>query len=595
VYNYYKSNERTSENETGNSQGGPVGTFSFTGQLANQSDMIANMSNVTNRDLYQFYGRNAVYPRFAKITFTKPVNAIEGNLTSEQKTRLKNELSKIGREGTSSLFSRYAVEITDTASDSSLYNVSNASSAGITGQLEIPSNVDPTPDDVYNNSLLNALNRVIQAKGYDFVKSDSTIGNPVVNAVKGFQNGFSFLPQVSQDIVEGSLQNMKNIYMDEIQFLLESSRDVQNTSKRSDPLKIKRSDFDADLPSFKKIPRSNSSSGALKNELIGYIVQKFSFNEDGTVKVYPETVIDSPSNTTFIDPDVAYGARYRYRVLCLYKSDFEAIDYSDGRSQRVIISSLFASNGTDSIIDCIDKVAPPPPVDLKFRYRADESGLAITWNFPVNLQNDIVKFQVLRRSTVSEPFELIKEYSFDSSEVTSFNPESVPDNLIQKSILPVTIHRDTEFTKDSKFIYAIVAIDAHGLSSNYSIQLEASYDRYRNRVNTRLISPSDAPKPYPNIFINNDTFIDAMRMSGYTKLNIYFDPEYGKVTQTNSDGNVVDLEHILFKDNSDNNVYKLMITNTDFQVSRVLDIKINNDYAISPVVNVTTARVFRPL
>jgi hypothetical protein len=86
-----------------------------------------------------------------------------------------------------------------------------------------------------------------------------------------------------------------------------------------------------------------------------------------------------------------------------------------------------------------------------------------------------------------------------------------------------------------------------------------------------------------------------MRMSGYTKLNIYFDPEYGKVTQTNSDGNVVDLEHILFKDNSDNNVYKLMITNTDFQVSRVLDIKINNDYAISPVVNVTTARVFRPL
>jgi hypothetical protein len=385
--------------------------------------------------------------------------------------------------------------------------------------------------------------------------------------------------------------------MDEIQYLLESAKSSQNTTKNIDPFLIRLSDFDNNLKAFDKVylDASRANRVRLKNTLIGYIVQKFAINEDGTVKIYPEVVIDSPDKTTFIDPNVAYGVRYRYRVLCLVKSNFSAVEYARGKSKNVIISSLFASNGSDAVVDCIDQVAPPPPVDLKFRYRADDTGLTITWNFPVNLQNDIVKFQVLRRKSVLEPYELIKEYDFDSSIVATFNPEAVPSQLTQKSLLPVTVHRDTEFTKDSKFIYTIVAIDAHGLSSNYSVQLEASYDRYRNKINTRLISPSDAPKPYPNIFINNDTFVDTMSMSGYSKLNIYFDPEYVKVTRANADGNIVDLEHILFKDESGNNVYKLMVTNTDFQVSRVLDIKINNVYAVEPVINVSTARVFNPL
>jgi hypothetical protein len=258
---------------------------------------------------------------------------------------------------------------------------------------------------------------------------------------------------------------------------------------------------------------------------------------------------------------------------------------------RIIVRYvLFASRGTSVAVICEENIAPPPPVDLKFRYRADNTGLNITWNFPVNLQRDIKKFQVFRRRSTSESFQLIAVYDFDDSVVKSADPEQVPERLIRRSILPTTLHRDTSFDKNSRFIYAICAIDAHGLTSNYSVQLEASYDRYRNKINTRVISRSDAPKPYPNIFLNRDTFVDTMKMSGYTKLSIYFDPEV--LTVTDDAGN--DLQHILINRDADDNYYKLMIVNTDLQQSQVLDVKINKTYTTPPVITPSTARVFVP-
>jgi hypothetical protein len=79
-------------------------------------------------------------------------------------------------------------------------------------------------------------------------------------------------------------------------------------------------------------------------------------------------------------------------------------------------------------------------------------------------------------------------------------------------------------------------------------------------------------------------------MSGYSKLNVYFDPEYSKVT----DELLNDLNHIIFNNNeAADNLYKLMITNTDFQKSRTLDIKINNVRRKSqPVIDPATGKSF---
>jgi stress-induced morphogen len=82
-----------------------------------------------------------------------------------------------------------------------------------------------------------------------------------------------------------------------------------------------------------------------------------------------------------------------------------------------------------------------------------------------------------------------------------------------------------------------------------------------------------------------------MKMSGYTRLNIYFDPEYISIADASGD----DQEHIVFNNNrGDDNSYKLLVVNTDFQQSQTLDIKINDSYVQPPVITPSTARVFRP-
>jgi hypothetical protein len=228
----------------------------------------------------------------------------------------------------------------------------------------------------------------------------------------------------------------------------------------------------------------------------------------------------------------------------------------------------------------------------------------VTWNFPLNLTRDIKKFHVYRRSSISQPFQLLKVFDFDDSVIQTQDPENIPSSLIERSLLPTTLYRDLEFNKDTKFIYAIVAVDAHGMSSNYSVQLEASYDKYRNRINSRVISRSGAPKPYPNIYLNVDTFVDTMKLSGYKKLNIFFDPDYAKVQDTErlpygsdpfstTEETTVDLNHILYSnDSTDNNSYKLMIVNTDMQNSQTVTIKISDGYVNPSTLVGTEALVF---
>jgi hypothetical protein len=579
-YNFFTPDERV--NTTSNVYGS-TGFTSTTVDLTSTTSITNNVatSNITDENLRAFYGRNAVYPRFVRISVTKPPVEINHNLTLRKEQLGDN----ITRETAPNVFNRIGVSVIDTSLDQAVYRL-------LSGSLEPSSS---TGIENASQLLVDAIKNSLQPDGYRYAMTDARQGASyaIENALQGLDFGFSYLANVAGTITAASLNSTKNIYADEIASTSTTLTDLQTQSvARSQPYVLRTSDYEAEF-SFVGTGQTFFSK---KNTLIGYIMQKFELLPDGTVSIVKERLILTPSATSFLDPDVAYGRNYRYRVIALYACSFQVnqqvLDkFGFEEDSTVTKYALFASRGKDTSVVCEEHIAPPPPVDLKFRYRGDNTGLNVTWNFPVNLQRDIKKFQVFRRRTISEPFQLLRVYDFDDSVSKSADPENVPESLITRSLLPTTLHRDTEFTKNSKFIYAICAIDAHGLTSNYSVQLEASYDRYVNRVNTRIISRSDAPKPYPNIFLNQDTFIDTMKMSGYTRLNIYFDPEY--ITVSNTDG--VDQNHIVFNNNrGDDNSYKIMIVNTDFQQSQTLDIKINDSYVTPPVITPSTARVFKP-
>jgi hypothetical protein len=580
-YNFFTADERV--NTTSNAYG-RTGFTSTTVDLSNTSTFTNNSatSNVTDVSLRSFYGRNAVYPRFVKVSIAKPPVEINHALTIKKEQIGDN----VAREAASNTFGRIGVSVVDTSLDQTVYRL-------LSGSLSIPS---PESTESASQLLIEAIKNSIQPDGYRYAKTDARQGASfaIENALQGLDFGFSYLPNVAGTIADASLNSTKNIYADEISSTRRELEDLQERAiANSRPYIIRTSDYEAE---FNFVSDTRFGFETNKNVLIGYIVQKFELTSDGTVNSLKENIITTPSATSFLDPDVAYGRNYRYRVISLYACSFQVNQQitspgSFEEDRTVTKYVLFASRGRDTSVICEEHITPPPPVDLRFRYRADNTGLSITWNFPVNLQRDIKKFQVFRRRSTSEPYQLLQVYDFDDSISKSADPENVPESLITRSLFPVTIHKDLGFTKNSRFIYAVCAIDAHGFTSNYSVQLEATYDRYKNKVNTKIISRSDAPKPYPNIFLNQDTFVDTMKMSGYTRLNVYFDPEY--ITVSNSMG--VDQNHIVFNnDRGDDNIYKLLVVNTDFQQSKTLDMKINDSFVTPPVITPSTARVFKP-
>ena len=368
------------------------------------------------------------------------------------------------------MFGRVGVSIIDTTLDKTIYRI-------LSGSI---SSLERQESNSASQRILDAVVNSIQPDGYRYAVSDmrQIKVSAVEETLRGLEFGFSFLPTVAGTVADASLNSPKNVYADEISSTQTELNEVEDQSVAgSRPYVLRTSDYEAD---FNFIDDVVIVSPTLKNNLIGYIIQKFGTRDDGTIDIFSEKLELNPNTTSFIDPEIAYGRRYKYRVISLYACQFQmnqqvTTAFGTEEDKPVTRYALFASRGSDASVVCEEYIAPPPPVDLAFRYRADNTGLNITWNFPINLQADIKKIQVFRRSSTSEPFQLLRMYDFDDSVIKTSDPESVPERLITRSLLPTTLHRDTEFTKNSRFIYAVCAIDAHGYTSNYSVQLEASF------------------------------------------------------------------------------------------------------------------------
>jgi hypothetical protein len=132
---------------------------------------------------------------------------------------------------------------------------------------------------------------------------------------------------------------------------------------------------------------------------------------------------------------------------------------------------------------------------------------------------------------MQQSFTLIREINFDKSVIKTNKNEQALLSDTDFVNNPQPWYLDKDFNNDSKFIYAVVSFDAHGLTSNYSPQYEVSYDRPTNKIVVKSISKRFAPKAYPNMFFNldaniSDVFKDNFKVSDKKRLTVYFNPEY---------------------------------------------------------------------
>jgi hypothetical protein len=144
------------------------------------------------------------------------------------------------------------------------------------------------------------------------------------------------------------------------------------------------------------------------------------------------------------------------------------------------------------------------------------------------------------------------------------------DDEKREIIEPRLIFLDDDFTKDSKYIYALCSVDAHCLTSNYSEQVEVTFDRFKNKLNKKRISNGGSPKAYPNLRLLTETFVDLVLDKNHKSVKIAFTPEHLSVTDSkNRDLGLLAVTKNVGK-------YKFQFINLDLQKEQMLELTIDD-------------------
>ena len=62
-----------------------------------------------------------------------------------------------------------------------------------------------------------------------------------------------------------------------------------------------------------------------------------------------------------------------------------------------IVTALIASEGSSASVSCFETVPPPPPTNLNISFDNKPRKPFVSWQFPINPQRDIKRFQIFKR------------------------------------------------------------------------------------------------------------------------------------------------------------------------------------------------------
>lgn len=334
---------------------------------------------------------------------------------------------------------------------------------------------------------------------------------------------------VFDSVMKASAHNTNHLLNTEIQEYLATSETVQQAARdESATLGINPSSYDI---SITPISTSEDTAPTYRSVLVGYIIEKLAVI-DGEIVSYPTIVVTGANVTTIRDVQVNYGAMYKYRVRAVYMREIAAVFSESGRTGTAKFLVASSGESAETFVVCVEEVPPPPPDDFRVSYDFEQERVRLTWSLPVNSQLDIKYFQVFRREDVDLPFRLLRVIDFDDSGIKEPQRESYPKKIVTQSDIVQCFYFD-DIPQEKEFIYAVCSVDAHGLSSGYSVQMGVTFKRSRNALVTRLISRSGAPKTYPNLYINEDTFSDVVRVQGSKKIVTFLDAELLTLAHTN--------------------------------------------------------------
>lgn len=408
-------------------------------------------------------------------------------------------------------------------------------------------------------------------EGYRFLDQNGQekITESVLKEIEGVKVRTQINNKILHKALKTTTENSLNLFNDETEKMLEGAKQLQEETigKKNSSLLDGR-DYDFEILEFLDFKKIDPNAFDPTVQVIGYVIDKWELNEQGELISKDPIIVENPRANSTIDLKVRYGTRYVYSIRSIAYVELQVEDSET--NSIVALSFLISSLPSKQItITSEEFIPPPPPADFNVDWCVTNQAARLMWNFPVNPQRDIKHFQVFRRTTIDEPFQLIKMFSFDNSTIKTSLNETPDISLVENISSPRNYFIDREFTKDTTFIYSVACLDAHGFSSNYSTQFQVSFNRFTNKLEKKLVSLPGAPKPYPNAFLQEDTFVDTIKTSGCSKVKIVFAPEFLKVVD--AQGN----DMRLIKTDNDSE-YRLQLINVDIQDQQVIKIKLQD-------------------
>ena len=567
-------------------------------------------------------------PRFVVFTWTKPKLADVGNLLSEKVMRensfrttgeqngslILNNIDKIVNEDDFASNHYASVHFHDGEIDSKIHELVSGSMVQQTLEEEHDPNtshykaarrfIPMLPSHIRPHFIFQAMNLPFHSWGGRFyVPPGASAGYGIRGGfgyrayqARVFSNYFQRLKHVKvntqintkliHDLVNKTIKDPTSPHAADLVNMHQYSKQAQHaTNQRFSPA-VAEQDFKTFVP-FISIRRYGTASHIEKYgaEIVGYVIDKFEVLPDNTTKPHAPIVVDSPHVDLTADFQVKFNSNYCYTIRTIALLTMPAIDDDSGIVATIKV--LVSSKPSNKVyVSTLKLDSPPPPADIDFIWNYQPNpdnhnkpfGLTVTWAFPVTSERDIKQFQVFRREKTDHCFELQKVYNFDDSVVPFPSAETPDPRLVERLTSPATYWPDNEFdwdvhnSKEKGLIYSVVAIDAHGLTSNYSAQFRVWFDRYKNQLQRELVSHAGAPKPYPNLYLEGHIFQNTIRVAGphSKRMKVYFNPEYyylyddrqryTKVLQTKQTGGS----------------YKLQFLNIDNLKTQDLDIVIDD-------------------
>ena len=194
--------------------------------------------------------------------------------------------------------------------------------------------------------------------------------------------------------------------------------------------------------------------------------------------------ITNRTQTSFIDVNVKYGAKYKYDIHPLF-----LIRYKEADERNLIL--LVGTDAKTIQIETVENVPPPPIEAIRFEWNG--SNVVMHWSMPMGQINDLLGpigdikgYQIFCRNTVNEPFALKQMLAF----YDGYTPFKSKENmgLLIKNYENPPVKYDLYIEPDRYYIVAMCVIDAHGNSSNLSPQYSIKLDSNRNVLDVDFIS-----------------------------------------------------------------------------------------------------------